>query len=165
MSSPTSVSERRVAIDELDRAIVNLAAKINAATYEWLVLIRQFDERAGWLKWSFTNCTQWLHWRCDLSLSAAREKIRIAHALKGLPEMSDAFARGRLSYSKVRALTRVATTVNEATLLRFALTTTGRGWKSAAGSCAMWRRTRWKRRIASIGSARLRRGAIRTEGL
>ncbi len=36
-----------VSIDELDQAIVNLAARINAETYELLVLIRQFDERAG----------------------------------------------------------------------------------------------------------------------
>jgi hypothetical protein len=37
-------------IDDLDSAIVNLAARINAANYELLVLIRRFDERAGWLK-------------------------------------------------------------------------------------------------------------------
>jgi len=43
-----------VPIDDLDRAIVTLAARINAETYELLVLIRQFDERAGWL-----------HYRCD----------------------------------------------------------------------------------------------------
>ena len=40
-----------VPIDDLDQAIVNLAARINAETYELLVLIRQFDERAGWLNW------------------------------------------------------------------------------------------------------------------
>jgi len=54
-----------VSIDELDRAIVNLAARINAETFELLVLIRQFDERAGWLKWGLGNCAEWLHYRCD----------------------------------------------------------------------------------------------------
>ena len=93
-------SEQRRDIDSLDQAIVNLAARINAATYELLVLIRQFDERAGFLRWGLPNCTQWLHWRCDLSLSAAREKIRVAHALKDLPEVSAAFASGKLSYFK-----------------------------------------------------------------
>ena len=53
-----------VPIDDLDRAIVALAARINAETYELLVLIRQFDERAGWLKWGLGNCAQWLHYRC-----------------------------------------------------------------------------------------------------
>ena len=40
---PDSVCDRRLAIDELDRAIVNLAARINASTYDLLVLIREFD--------------------------------------------------------------------------------------------------------------------------
>ena len=34
-------------IDELDRNIVSIVSRINAATYELLVLVRQFDERAG----------------------------------------------------------------------------------------------------------------------
>jgi hypothetical protein len=53
-------------IDDLDRAIVNLSSRINAETYELLVLVRQFDERAGWLKWGLANCAEWLHYRCDL---------------------------------------------------------------------------------------------------
>ncbi len=92
-------------IDELDRAIVNRAGRINAATYGFLVLVRRFDERAGWRGWSFESCAEWLHWRCDVSLSAAREKARMAHALKTLPAIGRAFAEGRLSYSKVPALT------------------------------------------------------------
>ena len=47
-------------IDELDRAILTLSARINAETYELLVLIRQFDERAGWLKWGLGNCAKWI---------------------------------------------------------------------------------------------------------
>ena len=124
MAMRTHVSDGRLAIDDLDKSIVNLSARINASTYELLVLIREFDERAGWLKWGFENRTQWLHWRCDLSRCAAREKVRVAHMLKELPEISIAFSQGRLSYSKVRALTRVATPLNEDALLSFALSTT-----------------------------------------
>ncbi len=105
-------------------AIVTLAARINAETYELLVLIRQFDERAGWLQWGLGNCAEWLHFRCDLSMNAAREKVRVAHALKTLPEIAAAFATGTLSYSKVRAMTRVVGTHNEEELLSFALKTT-----------------------------------------
>jgi hypothetical protein len=120
----TIASERHLAIDALDEAIVTLSARINASTYELLVLIREFDERAGWLKWGLESCSQWLHWRCDLSRCAAREKVRVAHALKALPGIAMAFSDGRLSYSKVRALTRVATPANEDALLTFALSTT-----------------------------------------
>jgi len=115
---------RLPSIDDLDQAIVNLATRINAETYELLVLVRQFDERAGWLKWGLCNCAEWLHYRCDLSMSAAREKVRVAHALKTLPSIAAAFATGELSYSKVRAMTRVAGVHNEDDLLSFALQTT-----------------------------------------
>jgi hypothetical protein len=116
--------ERNRSIDDLDRAIVSVAAHINAASHDLLILIRRFDERAGWLRWGFENCADWLHWRCDLSLSAAREKVRVAHALKTLPGIAMALAKGELSYSKVRALTRVADCENEDELLSFALHTT-----------------------------------------
>ena len=66
MSARPSPKERLLSIDELDRNIVSIASRINAATYELLVLVRQFDERAGWLQWSLGNCAEWLHWRCDL---------------------------------------------------------------------------------------------------
>ncbi len=124
MSAANANHTRHLAIDELDRKIVGLAAYINAATYDLLVLIREFDERAGWLKWGLASCAEWLHWRCDLSMSAAREKVRVAHALKTLPDIAAAFAGGRLSYTKVRALTRVARADNEADLLTFAEKTT-----------------------------------------
>jgi hypothetical protein len=80
--------ERNRSVDDLDRAIVSLAARINADGHDLLVLVRRFDERAGWLRWGFQNCADWLHWRCDFSLSAAREKVRVAHALKILPAIA-----------------------------------------------------------------------------
>ena len=108
-------------IEELDRNILTLCSSINAATYELLVSIREFDERAGWLKWGLKNCAEWLAWRCDLSMTTAREKVRVAHALKALPGISSTFATGEISYSKVRCLTRVAHRDNEDELLAFAL--------------------------------------------
>jgi len=108
-------------IEELDRDIVSLCTRINAATYELLVLVREFDERAGWLNWGLQSCAEWLAWRCDLSMTTALEKVRAAHALNSLPEFSAAFSTGELSYSKVRAITRVANRDNESELLAFAL--------------------------------------------
>jgi hypothetical protein len=124
MSATQPHADHHSDIDDLDSAIVSLASRIYASSYELLVLIRRFDERAGWLKWGFANCSDWLHWRCDLSVSAAREKVRVAHALKVLPIIASAFSSGELSYSKVRALSRVANQNNEEALLTFALKTT-----------------------------------------
>jgi len=114
------VRDNRVAIDELDEAIGQLNRSINASSYQLLLLIREFDERAGWMQWSFTDGVSWLKWRCDLGTGTAREKLRIAHALKELPLISAAFAEGNLSYSKVRVMTRVATSENEAELIELA---------------------------------------------
>jgi len=116
-----SPEQRHKDIDSLDREILRLAMRINAANYEFLCLVREFDERAGWLKWGLSSCAEWLHWRCDVGLSAAREKIRVAHAIKALPAVTEAFATGSLSYTKVRAMTRVATPENEQILIEYAL--------------------------------------------
>jgi hypothetical protein len=111
-------------IDELDAAIGRLVRQMNAECYRMLVLVREFDDRFGWRKWSFKSCAEWLAWRSEIGLSAAREKVRTAHALRALPAIAAAFAEGRLSYSKVRALTRVADARQEDLLLAYALNTT-----------------------------------------
>ena len=67
------------------------------------------------------NTAQWLNWQCGIGTVAAREKVRVARALEGLPQISAAFARGEVSYSKVRAMTRVATAANESVLVSVAL--------------------------------------------
>ena len=113
--------KRHQEIEELDAAIGQMSHTINAANYELMVLIREFDERGGWLKWGFTDGLNWLKWRCDLSTNAARDKLRIAHALKELPLLSAYFSEGKLSYTKVRALTRVATAANESDLIDMAM--------------------------------------------
>ena len=106
-------------VDELGDQIAKLSAQIQAATYHLLVLIREFDEKSGW-NTGFRSCAHWLNWRTGLELGAAREKVRVAKALGELPRLSEAMRCGGLSYSKVRALTRVATPDNEEELLGFA---------------------------------------------
>ena len=102
--------------------IAELSARIQAATWELLVLIRQFDERNGWA--GCTSCAEWLGWRTGLASGAAREHVRVARALADLPKLSDAMRRGRVSYSKMRAITRVATPETEGDLLNVALSGT-----------------------------------------
>ena len=109
--------------ESLGEEIALLSAQIDAATYRLLVLIREFDEINGWaegLACGFKSCAHWLNWRTGLSLGAAREKVRVARALGSLPQLSAAMERGELSYSKVRAITRIATPKNEAEVLELA---------------------------------------------
>ena len=116
----TAMSTDR-SIDDLDTEIFRLARQLNAETYRMLLLVRDFDDRFGFAKWGFAGCAEWLAWRCGLCLSAAREKVRTAQALRSVPVISAAFADGRLSYSKVRALARVAAHGDEDLLLAYAL--------------------------------------------
>jgi len=105
---------------QLENQITELAAHIHAATCRLLELIRAYDETEGWAGPGLVSCAHWLNWKCGISLEAAREKVRVAHALPGLPKISETFRRGEVSYSKVRAMTRVATAANEDYLLEVA---------------------------------------------
>ena len=111
----TTPGDGRGRLARLGDRIAELSARIQAATYELLVLIREFDEGQGWD--GCLSCAQWLSWRAGLAPGAAREHVRVARALGNLPKLSDAMRRGRISYSKVRAVTRVATPDNEDNLL------------------------------------------------
>ena len=111
-------------IDELDAAIRRLVRQRNAEGYELLVLVRELDDRFGFKQWGCKTCAEWLTYRTGIGLSAAREQVRTAHALRSLPAISAAFAEGRLTYTKVRALTRVADRSQEDLLLAYALDTT-----------------------------------------
>ena len=111
----TAPRDRGAQLARLGDRIAELSARIQAATCELLVLIREFDAREGWD--GCVSCAQWLSWRAGLAPGAAREHVRVARALGKLPKLSDAMRRGRISYSKVRAVTRVATPENEDDLL------------------------------------------------
>jgi len=114
------VHQRQQHISALEDQITELAAHIHAATFRLLELVREYDECEGWGGKGLISCAHWLNWKCGIGVGAAREKVRVAHALKDLPQISLEFRHGRVSYSKVRAMTRVATAKNEDYLLMIA---------------------------------------------
>ena len=107
-------------IEELGDQIATLAAHIHAATQRLLTLIAEFDELRGWEVSGHRDCADWLSTRTGIDRGAAQEKVRAARALTELPLTSAAMARGELSFSKVRALTRVADAENERELVALA---------------------------------------------
>ena len=107
-------------MDALEEEIVVLSAHIHAATNRLLTLIAQYDRLRGWELAGHRSCAHWLAYRTGLDLGTAREKVRAARALERLPQTSAAMARGELSFSQVRALSRVATAENEGDLLELA---------------------------------------------
>jgi 5-methylcytosine-specific restriction endonuclease McrA len=114
-----------VPLQRLEAQICELAGHLAAATCRFLVLLGDFDARRGWASWEMTSCAAWLSWKCQMSSATAREHVRVARALRNLPVLRAEFGAGRLSYAKVRALTRIATPENEAGLAEIAGPMTG----------------------------------------
>lgn len=110
---------------ELEERICVLAGRLAVAEAEFLRLLVTLDERGLWGNLGMRSAAHWLSWRLGMGLTAAREKVRVAHALRRLPGIAAAFGSASLSYCKVRALTRVATPATEAELLELALGATG----------------------------------------
>ena len=103
-------------MEHLEARICELAGHMAAATCRYLLLIADFDTREGWAQWEMPSCAAWLAWKCQVAPGTAREQVRVARAITGLPVTRREFAAGRFSYAKVRALTRIATPETEADL-------------------------------------------------
>src|ERR1044071_4226496 len=88
------------AFEHLEAKITELWGHLNAATFRLLSLIAEFDRTKGYARHGLVNTAQWLNWQCGIGTVAAREKVRVARALESLPQISAAFSRGELSYSK-----------------------------------------------------------------
>ena len=114
-----------VPLERLEAQLCEVAGHLAAATCRFLVLLAEFDERRGWASWEMSSCAAWLSWKCQMSSGTAREHVRVARALRDLPVIRAEFAAARLSYAKVRALTRIATAATEAGLAEIAGPMTG----------------------------------------
>jgi hypothetical protein len=109
----------------LTERICSLAAHIDAALCEWLELVAEFDRRGIWADWGAKSCAAWLSFTCAISARTAREHVRVASRLADFPVTTEAFRRGELSYSKVRAITRVEDVSQEAELVTLARAASG----------------------------------------
>jgi hypothetical protein len=145
-------------IDDLGDEIAMLAAHIHAGTHRLLALLARFDRLRGWEPAGHQSCAHWLSFRTGLDLGTAREHVRVARALEELPKTGSAMARGELSFSQVRALTRVAEAETEADLLDLATGCTTaqlermvRAWKKGSRADeAEWERERHRSRAFSV---------------
>jgi hypothetical protein len=137
------------AFEQLEGQITELWGHINAATSRFLSLVAEYDRTKGYERHGLVNTAQWLNWQCGIGTVAAREKVRVARALESLPQISAVFARGEVSYSKVRAMTRVASPANESVLVSVALHGT------AAHVEKLARKYRWAERAEAARRAQV----------
>lgn len=120
-STKLSPEEKAHIRDEIAR----ISSQIDAATHRLLTLIRKWDASEEWAREGALTCANWLTWRIGIGVVTARDYVRVARALAGLPKIDEALRLGKISYSKVRALTRCASPENEDMLLDLALHGTG----------------------------------------
>ena len=117
--------ERRARTRALEKEITELNAHLDAAMYRWLKLVAEVDRDRLWGGDGLASCAHWLDWKCGINIATAREKVRVARALDSLPRISEAFRKGEVSYSKVRAMSRVANAQTEERAKRRSSSTTG----------------------------------------
>jgi hypothetical protein len=150
MATAETVDLAALGLDELEAELATLASHLYAGTCRWLELVAELDRRGRWAESGWASCAEWLAWRCALTPRAAREHVRVARRLPELALIHAAFARGELSYAKVRALTRVATAENEEELLALA---------SVFTAAQLERAVRAYRRVTTAEARELQEGA------
>ncbi|AXV06136.1 hypothetical protein DVS28_a1437 [Euzebya pacifica] len=146
------VAAHEARVERLVDELTGLFSTLSAGEARFVALVGEFDELGGWADGQTRTCAHWLNWKLGIAMPAARERVRVARALRELPRLAGAFGEGRLSYSKVRAVTRVATQATEETLLGFALYATAAQLERI---CRTWRQVR----AASEPDAELRQRA------
>ena len=119
-TSLSNYHSARLEAKTLGDEITELCSYIYAAESRLLTLIREFDEKECWADLGLCSCAHWLNFKCGIGMAAAREKVRVARALATLPKIDKGLSRGELSYSKVRAMTRIADESNEDYLMMIA---------------------------------------------
>jgi hypothetical protein len=107
-------------LEQLGERIAEQAAHLDAAMHRLLADLRVFDLRGGWHTQGAMSCAHWLSWRVGWELVTARDHVRVARKIAEFPAIDDALRCGEVSYSKVRAMLRVATPENEVLLLEHA---------------------------------------------
>ena len=93
--------------------LVDAGRRLSADMCAFIALLVEFDRSGEWAFDRAATCAHWVAERVDVEVCTVREWLRIGHALSAVDEIARRFADGRLSYSKVRALTRVADGENQ----------------------------------------------------
>jgi hypothetical protein len=106
--------------DQLRDEVTTWAGRVAAGEAVLLRLVGELDAREAWAMHRVLSCAHWLSWRLGLTPTTAREKVRVARVLRTLPQLQQAFATGTVSYSQVRAISRVATPADEHTWVELA---------------------------------------------
>ena len=127
-----------------------------------MAYVGEFDERRAWAVHWILSCAHWLSWRLGMGPNAAGERVRVARALRQLPVTSAAFAAGQLSFTQVRAISRVATVEDEQRFVEMARHATGGQLERLVGGLRRARKLNQQPKAAEAGEPAVERVRVFT---
>ncbi|HEX4016678.1 MAG TPA: DUF222 domain-containing protein [Frankiaceae bacterium] len=149
--TPDALAE--LTTEEVEDALTTWAGRVAAGEARLMAYVGEFDERRGWAVYGILSCAHWLSWRLGMGQNAAGERVRVARALRHLPATFAAFARGELSFTQVRAISRVATAEDEESLIGMARHATGGQLERLVGGLRRARKLHQQRKAAEAAAA------------
>ena len=111
---------------DLEREVRTQAVVLTMAMCRWLEHLAEFVVRDLWVVAGVRTPADWLSYMLGIAPPTAREHVRVALRLRECPQVLERFRAGTLSYSKVRAITRICVPAIEGLLLQFADAATAR---------------------------------------
>ena len=121
---PAGGKKKTMKPSPLSQTLRSLTAGLTHTHYQLVVAAADFADSDEWARDGSPTAAHWLAAIADVETCTAREWVRVGRALRSLHASADAFANGKLSYAKIRTLTRFATQDNETELLELAMATT-----------------------------------------
>ena len=105
----------------LRQRLRTLTQEISSSQADLLELLVRFDELQGWKSSGARHCAGWMNNELSIGLKLGWEYLRVGRELRKLPTTRALFRAGKLSWSKIRLLVRVADADNEKILCHAAL--------------------------------------------
>jgi Domain of unknown function (DUF222)/HNH endonuclease len=88
--------------------LVELRRHINGCEAEFMRRLGRFESGQGYAADGALDAKPWLRWQCNLSPSAASDRVEVSKQLTSLPETTAAFADGDISYQHAAMIARTA---------------------------------------------------------
>lgn len=104
--------------DQIDEALDHFAGLSSAGLARVCDLISEVDARQSWMDDGARTLTDWVAARLRIRHSSAAQLVAVARRLSDLPITRQRFASGELSLDQVDAISRIATSGDEAAVIR-----------------------------------------------
>ena len=129
--SPSDLAE--LSDEQVAAEITTWGGRVAAGEARLLAYVGEFDERRAWAVTGILSCAHWLSWKLGTGVKTSSDRVRVARALRSLPLTFAEFTAGRLSFTQVRAITRIATAADEEMFVHIARHASGEQLERLAG--------------------------------